>query len=123
MRNMQTALSAISTALHGGERLLASTPAMAQMPSGAPVFGVLALTSDRIVFHGMADSTCDQAVPLNSVIAIDFARGLVGHVTFITVTGSLRFEINARAGARWLAGAEAQLQGAVLGPRRVTSAA
>jgi hypothetical protein len=123
MRNRRAALSAMSTALHGGERLLASIPAMVDAGHGAPIAGMLALTSERVVFHGMTDSARDHAVPLNAVIAVDFARGLVGHVTFITVTGSVRFEINARAGARWLAGAQAQLQRAALGARRVTSAA
>ncbi|HEV7194018.1 MAG TPA: hypothetical protein VGN35_12530 [Jatrophihabitantaceae bacterium] len=111
MRNAKQALGVIDSALHGGEQVLAWIPAMSPdaADTGATLAGVLALTTERILFHGLLCTARDQAVPLNSIIAVDLKRGLIGHLTFITVTGSVRFEVNGRGCQRWLSVAEAQM--------------
>ena len=109
MRNLRAELGAINTALHGGEQILAWVPAVAP-GEHASVGGVLAVTNERIVFHGLMSHGSDQAIPLNSIIAVDLKRRVSGHITFIAVTGSVRFEVNGLAGARWLSVADAQMQ-------------
>lgn len=121
MPNMREALGTMNTALHGGEQILAWTHAACPGDHGS-VAGVLAVTSERILFHGLLNHERDQSLPLNSVIAADLKRGINGHLTFITVTGSVRFDVSGLAAARWLSAAEAQMQRASRGTPQVIPA-
>lgn len=124
MRKCGPVIGTIRSALRAGEDIVAWIPAVSPgvLRSDDAIAGVLALTTERIVFHGLRSNARDHAFPLNSVIAVDLKRRMSGELSFITSTGSMRFDVNGLVGSRWLSAANSQMRRVAPGTARAVPA-
>jgi len=124
VRNLRSEVSALGAALGAGEQVIAWIPAAlsaGRTGSGPSYAGVLAVTTERLVFHAAATDR-RQCVPLTGIVAVDLQRRRGGELSLVTLGGPLRFVVDASAAARWLAAAEEQMQRVSHGTPQVVAA-
>lgn len=103
----------LASMLHPGESIAAWVPATwtVRREASGTVSGVLAVTNQRVIFHGgFLWQKKDHSMPLDTITSFDLERGLVGHVSVLAPAGSIRYLVNRAAGQRWVAAANQQLQ-------------